>query len=330
MKKVMQSTEIPNATTTFSTIDQPVGARDSGTRPIGQPIAAKQRDNALLDAALSYARRGLLVFPLHNPVNGKCSCGKPNCKDIGKHPRTAHGLKDATTDTETIRGWWETSPDANIAIRTGEESNLLVIDLDPRHGGNESLPKLEGELGMLPVTPSVCTGGGGGHLWHAHPGVPIKNKTDLGLGGVDIRGDGGYVVVPPSLHASGDRYRWKDGQTLSDLPLATLPDGWLKYLASKPSPKASERGAGKVGEGSRNSTLTQLAGSMRRWGASASTIVAALHVHNNDACDPPLEESEVESIANSIAGYQPGLDSTDPVDQLRCPHLHRYPGGRWC
>jgi hypothetical protein len=83
-----------------------------------------------LEAALAYARDGLHVFPLHNTdVAGACSCGRTDCHSAGKHPRTGHGHRDASTDPQQIRRWWSMWPDANVAIATGE-SGLVVIDVD--------------------------------------------------------------------------------------------------------------------------------------------------------------------------------------------------------
>jgi putative DNA primase/helicase len=157
---------------------------------------------------------GWQVFPLHSLRDGICTCGNSACASPGKHPRTAHGLKDATTDPEQIRAWWEQWPDANIGIATGAESDLVVIDVDPRHGGT-----LEA-LGELPPTLTVHTGGGGWHLYLNYPdGMTIRNSASTKLGqGIDVRGEGGYVVAPPSLHVSGQRYTWSGPSGIADLP----------------------------------------------------------------------------------------------------------------
>jgi len=140
-----------------------------------------------------------------------CSCGQSNCSSPGKHPRTANGLKDATTDHYQIADWWREWPTANVGIATGAISGIVVLDVDPRHGGNESLDRLQSEGGMLPITVTVCTGGGGFHFYFQHPGGTIRNRTNV-RPGIDFRGDGGYVVAPPSNHASGDVYRFDEGR----------------------------------------------------------------------------------------------------------------------
>ena len=115
--------------------------------------------------ALQYAARGLRVVRMHPVQDGRCACAKGEaCDRPGKHPSTPHGVKDATTDPEQIKSWWAASPDANIGIATGSESGILVLDIDPRNGGAESLKRLEKELGPLPNTVTTITGGGGQHL----------------------------------------------------------------------------------------------------------------------------------------------------------------------
>lgn len=177
----------------------------------------------LLDAALGYARRGWHVFPIFEPITSGCSCSRRVCGDIGKHPRTDHGLKEATTDQAQIRAWWDKWPAANVGIRTGATSGLFVVDVDAGKNGAESLAALETEHGSLPDTLTVGTSGGGFHLYFEHPGQKVPNhNTGKRLGpGVDVRGDGGYVVAPPSLHRSGERY-----SVLRDFPIGKAPS-WV-------------------------------------------------------------------------------------------------------
>ncbi|MDD4889884.1 MAG: bifunctional DNA primase/polymerase [Phycisphaerae bacterium] len=192
----------------------------------------------ILNAALVYAARDWAVFPCHT-VNqrGVCSCQKGDkCKTPGKHPRTPHGLTDATTDPATIRQWWTQWPDANVAILGGRESGLWVLDIDPRHGGNETLAALEADHGPLPETVESQTGGGGRHLLFRHPGDRrIKND---GAGkligpGLDVRGDDGYIIGPPSQHKSGRTYCWELSSTPDSMPLADAPD-WLLAMVREP------------------------------------------------------------------------------------------------
>jgi hypothetical protein len=185
--------------------------------------------------ALGLARRGWPVLPCHHPLeDGRCSCVDDACPSPGKHPRTRHGLHEATTDASVIRRWWRRVPESNIAVRTGAApagAGVVVIDIDPAHGGGDSLAELEHAHGPLPATLSAVTGGGGRHLWFSHPGIPVPNSAGRLGSGIDVRGDGGYVLVSPSRHISGGRYRWHEG------PIAAMPL-WLlaRCLPSKPCP----------------------------------------------------------------------------------------------
>jgi Bifunctional DNA primase/polymerase, N-terminal len=146
--------------------------------------------------ALKYADLGLYVVPLHTIVNGHCSCGSGvDCPRPGKHPRTRHGVNDATTDRDQINAWWAEWPDANVGIAPGRDRNLLVLDIDPRHGGNKRLKRLTRKLGALPDTVIAKTGGGGRHLFFKHPSFKVR-KDNAGklLGrGIDVLSDG-YVI----------------------------------------------------------------------------------------------------------------------------------------
>lgn len=185
-----------------------------------------------VDAALRYAGEGWQVFPCHTPLPGGCSCRHADCSSPGKHPRIGGGLKSASTDQDTIRRWWGRWPNANVAIRTGEVSGLVVIDIDPQHDGCETLDRLVREHRQLPTGPAVRTGSGGQHLFFAHPGETVRNSAGTRLGpGIDIRGDGGYVIAPPSRHRSGDSYQWER----HTLELPALP-AWVLSLTRDPPP----------------------------------------------------------------------------------------------
>jgi hypothetical protein len=176
----------------------------------------------LLDAAPDYAERGWPVVPLHTIANGRCTCGKPDCGTPGKHPRTEHGSKDGSTDSGVIIGWWERWPDANVGLCTGAASGVDVLDVDPRSGGDEALRDLMGEHGSLPDGPVALTGGGGEHRYFRHADGS-KNITIAS--GLEYKTTGYLAVLPPSAHASGQRYDW-DATSGPDEP---LPDAlsWL-------------------------------------------------------------------------------------------------------
>jgi Virulence-associated protein E/Bifunctional DNA primase/polymerase, N-terminal len=190
----------------------------------------------LLEAARRYVACGLQVFPCWElrPDGTDCACprGHPSrdaaghCGSPGKHPRTPAGVKDATTDAATIARWWSTWPRAHVAIAAGA-SNLLVVDVDPRNGGDDSLAELEAAHGPLPPTPRQLTGGGGVHVLFRRPDRKHVRGPRHGLGrGVDVKADGGYIIAAPSGHLSGRGYVWEIGSSLDDLPIAD-PPAWL-------------------------------------------------------------------------------------------------------
>ncbi len=177
-------------------------------------------NESMLDAAVAYARRGWAVFPVHSPTRRGCSCGRGDCDSPGKHPRPTSGLTAATTDLQTIEAWWWRWPTANIAVVVPD--GHFVVDLDPRHGSDDTMVALG-----LPETLTTITGGGGEHRWYVHPGGDLRQGANVLGPGVDTRMPGrGYVLLPPSRHSSGRPYRWLD----PEVPVASLPEAVLKLL----------------------------------------------------------------------------------------------------
>lgn len=265
-----------------------------------------------VESALKLASSGWAVFPLHTPSQSGCTCGKYDCSSIGKHPRTLHGVKDATTDHAVIDAWWRQWPDSNIGLATGPGSGLVVLDIDPRHGGDDALAQLEHLHGELPPTVEVLTGGGGRHVYFAYsPGLVLSNSASKLGSGLDIRSAGGYVVAPPSLHVSGQQYEWEAGHHPEDVTLASLPDWLLNRLKSAEGKPADQAENGVIHEGQRNDALTRMAGAMRRKGLCQEAIAAALVIENGKKCSPPLSQWEVEAIARSIGRYPAGDSGAD-------------------
>lgn len=256
-------------------------------------------------AALWYARNGFPIFPLQWPIGVGCSCAKRDCHSPGKHPLTPNGFKDAITDLVKIAEWWDCWPTANIGVPTGAASGLLAVDIDPRNGGDVSFDELTAKNGRFPDTAEQITGGGGRHIVFRDPGVPVVKEL---APGIDLKGEGGYIVVAPSMHTSGNRYRW-DGIAGPKALLhpAEVP-AWLldRVTAARSGARAESIADGETwAEGVRNKRLTSVAGTMRRRGLSREAIEAALLVENRRRCDPPLPEAEVRSIAESVASYKP-------------------------
>lgn len=268
-----------------------------------------------LAEALRYAAQGWHVLPLHNPEDAGCSCGKPDCSSVGKHPRTKKGLADASTDAALIREWWKRWPDANVGIRTGAISGLAVLDIDGDEG-KASLLSLQEAHGQLPPTQRAFTGRAdangnrkGCHYFFAMPDGGLRNSAGVAGKSVDVRGDGGYVVAAPSKHASGLTYQW----IKSDAPVAAMPDWLVDVLTQRnlelvAAPRASAPPAPQentFGEGRRNAGLTSLAGALRAKGLAVVELEAAMLAENRNRCKPPLPDSEVRDIARSVGRYAP-------------------------
>jgi putative DNA primase/helicase len=169
-------------------------------------------ENPTFEAALEYASKGIHVFPLHSTdAVGACSCGKADCGSAGKHPRTLHGHRDATTDPEQIRRWWSQWPDANVGIATGP-SGIVVYDIDDkddRHGTDAWRALVEKFGPDLEDTTIVDTPSGGFHIYYRAAGRRIASKNKAFGPGIDLKAQGGYVVAPPSMIA-GRRYAFRE------------------------------------------------------------------------------------------------------------------------
>lgn len=269
-----------------------------------------------LYAALDLIRRGARIFPLHGvQSNGGgplvCTCGKADCRAAGKHPLAQlapSGLKNATSHESIVRHWFTEAPRANIGMATGR---TVVLDVDPRHGGNESFAALEARHGALPHTLRALTGGGGEHIFFRPPeGLEIPNSAGDHGGlapGLDVRGMGGYVVAPPSLHITGRNYAWSVDHHPDDVQPAEMP-AWL--VAALVPPKTGARqddtawrqlAAEGVSEGGRNVGVARLAGHLLRRFVDPETTHELLQAWNAARCRPPLAPEEVTKAVGSIA-----------------------------
>jgi hypothetical protein len=188
------------------------------------------------EAALAYAAAGYAVFPLRGKLPfGNCPACEPRSPRYRPHEGTdcrhelCHGLYAATCDPVRVGRWWGRWPRANIGGRV--PANLLVVDVDPRHGGLARLAELERDHGPLPPTRASISGRGDGgqHLWFLHPGGRLS-AARLGAG-VDLKTHRGYVLLPPSRHpATSQPYRWAE----PTLAPAALPAGWRRLLSPVP------------------------------------------------------------------------------------------------
>jgi hypothetical protein len=249
----------------------------------------------LLTAALRYAELGYAVFP---------------CAPGGKTPLTKHGFQDASTDQAQIAAWWSLHPSANIAIAT---TGLLVVDVDGADNNwLADVPEKRLELAAAPM--SLTPSGGRHYICQQPAGRSYRGHAGRLAPHVDVRADGGYIVVPPSVLAGGNGYRWGEGLAL-DVPPAQLPEppAWLvaqldQLATSSPTVAHVAAGSGRanpIPEGQRNATLARLAGTMRRVGMSQTELRAALLAANATRCIPPMADHEVERIAVNVARYEP-------------------------
>lgn len=269
-----------------------------------------------LKFATQYLRLGMAILPLHRPVphNGRlrCSCGKKDCASPAKHPfarLVANGLLDASKDPSVVDRWFR-GAELNLGIATGAASGVIVLDIDPRHGGDDALRALEQQHGMLPPTWRFLTGGGGEHIVFRHPGGVVPNSAGRLGRGIDLRGDGGYIVAPPSQHISGRAYAVSVDHHPDEVELAAVPV-WLMALLRRRSSngKAAARPAdewrsvvgGNVAEGERNRTLASIAGHLLRNRIDPWVTIELLQAWNSSKCNPPLGDAEVMTTVRSIA-----------------------------
>lgn len=255
--------------------------------------------------AAAYANRGWRILPLHSPGDGPsgCDCGRACGRDAAKHPHTLHGVADATTNGDTIARWWRLWPRANVGIATGAQSALVVLDVDPRSGGDISLAALLDRYGSLPETACVRTGGGGLHYYFSHPGSIVKNSAGRIGPGLDVRGERGYAVAPPSVHAARQPYVWALA-----CPPAPLP-AWLRERNQQvlPVPEASRLDTGAalrgVAEGARDSTLFRLACKLRRADVPRD-FAENLVLRAAASCTPPFPyEAALRKVASAYGRY---------------------------
>lgn len=247
---------------------------------------------AVRGAALNYMGRGWAVVPI---------------APAGKRPLVRWQAFQERPPTEgEIREWYARWPAAGVGVVTGVVSGLAVLDIDPRHGGTESLAELERDHGALPHTVEAITGGGGRHVYFASPGRALKNRSGLAPG-IDLRAESGLVVAPPSLHASGRRYAWKAAHGPDEAELAPMP-AWLCRLAH-----GETVGHGHslthwrellrqgVSKGQRNSAVASLTGHLLSHGVDRTVALELLLAWNRVRCRPPLPDGEVAATVESIA-----------------------------
>jgi hypothetical protein len=278
----------------------------------------------LLEAASLYARLGWPVIPLHVPREGRCSCPTPDCAQAGKHPRIRAWARRATVDPAIVDGWAREFGAINIGIVTGHASGTVVVDIDDRRRGDDSIAELEAEHGALPATVEAVTGGGGRHLVFAHRRgePPVRSSAGSVATGIDVRADGGLIVVSPSLHRSGRRYEWELSAHPTFTPLAEPPDWLLALIRGAPERRARPPSHGRpIPRGRRNDTLIALAGHLVKLGLSGRALAAALEAEN-ERCRPRLPRAEIATMVRSSRTWDaPPPWTIDPFGFLQDPRL---------
>jgi hypothetical protein len=242
----------------------------------------------LHNAALALAKRGCAIFP---------------CQPRGKNPVSRDGFKAATTNIRHIETWWSTGPDCNIGIATGTPSGFWVLDIDGDEG-EVSLRKLEEVNGPLPSTVEAITGKGRHCYFRIGEHGPVGNSAGQIAIGLDVRGEGGYVLAPPSVHPSGRAYAWSVD---SAKDFAEAPD-WFYALINandtggkgKPLAHWHETLTKRIADGTRNVTLTSVAGKLIREGVDVILVYDLLTCVNIARCAPPLPDDEIKTIVQSV------------------------------
>jgi hypothetical protein len=249
------------------------------------------RSAAIMQDALVYSALGWSVIPM---------------QPSGKRPLVAwRKYQQCIAGEDEIAHWFHRWPDANLGIVTGRISGIVVVDVDLRHGGPDSVAAAEVRHGALAPTVEAATGGGGRHLYYAHPGPMMANRVAM-LPGVDLRGDGGCVVAPPSVHPNGRRYAWVACRGPGDVALAPLPPHFGgKRVASQAtghSPGHWRRLMREgIAEGARNNTIASLSGHLLRRDVDADVVRELMLAWNRSHCRPPLADEEVVRVVESIA-----------------------------
>lgn len=255
----------------------------------------------MIETALEYASRGWAVFPV-----------KPN----EKTPLTQHGCKDASNDPAKVEELFQKYPKANIGIATGEASGFWAFDVDVKAGaqGLQSLKRLQDEHGALPLTLSAQTPSHGQHLYFKCL-ANISNRTNV-VAGIDVRGDGGYVVAPPSI-IKRQKYLW----LTQDEPIAEAPDWLIELVKGKTTEAVSQKIINGISKGERDNTIFRFACSLRARGFDYDKA-KILVLQIADECSPPLPHIEAIKCLDSAWKYEPNFYLTDMGNSNRLVYQH--------
>jgi len=277
-----------------------VGENKERSEWIGGSIPQGGIEVNLSHHAQLYATLGWRVFPVHGVKKGLissyCDCGKTNCDTPGKHPHIKGWQNFATTDPAQIAEWWKKWPNANIGVVAGQESGIVVIDID-----DPETTELDGK--ELPSTLSQTTGSGGTHLVYQHPGFKVKSVTKV-FPKIDSRADGGFFIAPPSAHVSGNSYEWNASPFKTDI--APCPQWWIEAVNKKVEKETKTTGDGTfkpIEEGERNTRLASIAGGVWNYIPDPEILEMTLNAVNAKHAPKPVENTEIAQIVESISKY---------------------------
>ena len=289
-------------------------------------ISSRPHHGQMLPAARGYAARGWKVIPVHSvTLDGSCTCGATDCKSIGKHPTQKDWPKQATSDPASIEELWKRSTFANVGIATGATSGVFVVDLDGTEG-IAAFKALAEKYGGMPSTYTVITGSGGRHHYFRYPTDRIiRNRTKINGQPIDVRGDGGQVLAPPSLHWSGETYTVDNDiepveapTWLLDLVAPPSADGVVVENSTPPSPfdlmnrRISGAGADLPsriraylakcppaisGQGGHNRTFSVTNALIHGFGLTADEAIPYLREWN-ETCQPPWNAKDLAHKLN--------------------------------
>lgn len=259
-----------------------------------------------ISAALHYAARGWRVFPVHGIRDGRCTCRKPEeCESQGKHPCERNWLARATTGPNRIRQWWSQYPDGNIGLLTGAAAGIIVVDVDGDAGRRSW-----GQLGLdWDLDTLRASTGRGRHFYFQPPSDPVKTRAGV-LNGIDVRAERGYIVAPPSDHASGRAYQFlNDGAAIRPVPAALLPVLAGDAPAQNTGPvrgRDDDSDGYLIPEGRRDRKLYEIGCAMRGRGMEKEQILEELMKVNIEKCEVPLNMAQVLKLAASAARWPKG------------------------
>jgi hypothetical protein len=269
------------------------------------PLDAEDLKDPRLEQVLRLAQRGCRLFPLIAQ---------------GKKPMKGFGWKElATTDEAQLLAWFKQFSECNWAVATGSESKMFVLDVDGA-AGRESLDLMADQGYAMPPTLMTETGKTlSYHFWFGYPndGTVVHNSVSKLAPGLDIRGQEGYVVVPPSIHPNGTPYNFAN----ESIPIAPAPEWLFELIAQAGAQQPYQPAADPQGEpipmGERHKALCSIAGAMRRRGCGADELLAALMFTNANRCKPPKSKQEVEELARDVSRrYSPAIDESPQTHKL--------------